>query len=307
MRACAGHLLHSVGPIHFTASASRKSDRPREAEQCFNGLLADKDGEDDGRGQSAQPRCSPEARPQERGHGTHTLRCCRCTCRGQETQGLWAREEPADGGEHLAPQACPRASPPTRSSTAAAIPAPPANLSTTDVRKSGGRGRLAIFSHSRCRQEQEMRLKKLDCERNMCSHLEGESKLNCNYKCISEPCYSEIYGHDEVPCPSLPPPCFASQRCRVRCELFVLAVLPPRVATRCSPRAPSNFLLHGASPRLTVPHGILCSAGGRGRGGLGEVETFRFLFPPQLPTGDGGAQGAHASRGRRSARPVTFR
>merc|ERR1712216_446329 len=159
---------------------------------------ADKDGEDDGRGQSAQPRCSPEARPQERGHGTHTLRCCRCTCRGQETQGLWAREEPADGGEHLAPQACPRASPPTRSSTAAAIPAPPANLSTTDVRKSGGRGRLAIFSHSRCRQEQEMRLKKLDCERNMCSHLEGESKLNCNYKCISEPCHSEIYGHDEV-------------------------------------------------------------------------------------------------------------
>merc|ERR1711943_802 len=51
---------------------------------------------------------------------------------------------------------------------------------------------------SRHTAEQEMRLKKLDCERNMCSHLEGESKLNCNYKCISEPCYSEIYGHDEV-------------------------------------------------------------------------------------------------------------
>ena len=45
-----------------------------------------------------------------------------------------------------------------------------------------------------------MRLKKLDCERNVCSHLAGEDALNCNYKCISQPCYSEIYGHDEVPC-----------------------------------------------------------------------------------------------------------
>ncbi len=47
-------------------------------------------------------------------------------------------------------------------------------------------------------QDQEMRLKKLDCERRTCSHLSGESRLNCNYKCISEPCYSEIYGNDEV-------------------------------------------------------------------------------------------------------------
>mmetsp|Transcript_1941 Transcript_1941/g.3112 ORF Transcript_1941/g.3112 Transcript_1941/m.3112 type:complete len:93 (+) Transcript_1941:346-624(+) len=43
-----------------------------------------------------------------------------------------------------------------------------------------------------------MRLKKLDCERNMCSHLAGESRINCQYKCISEPCYTEIYGHDEL-------------------------------------------------------------------------------------------------------------
>ena len=43
-----------------------------------------------------------------------------------------------------------------------------------------------------------MRLKKLDCERNTCSHLSGESRMNCQYKCISEPCYEEIYGHDEV-------------------------------------------------------------------------------------------------------------
>jgi hypothetical protein len=47
-------------------------------------------------------------------------------------------------------------------------------------------------------QDQEMRLKKLDCERRTCSHLSGESRLNCNYKCISEPCYAEIYGNDEV-------------------------------------------------------------------------------------------------------------
>jgi hypothetical protein len=43
-----------------------------------------------------------------------------------------------------------------------------------------------------------MRLKKLDCERNTCSHLDGETRLSCNYRCISEPCYEEIYGHDEV-------------------------------------------------------------------------------------------------------------
>ena len=47
-------------------------------------------------------------------------------------------------------------------------------------------------------QDQEMRLKKLDCERNTCSHLTGESRMNCQYKCISEQCYHEIYGHDEV-------------------------------------------------------------------------------------------------------------
>ncbi len=47
-------------------------------------------------------------------------------------------------------------------------------------------------------QDQEMRLKKLDYERRTCSHLSGESRLNCNYKCISEPCYTEIYGNDEV-------------------------------------------------------------------------------------------------------------
>ena len=43
-----------------------------------------------------------------------------------------------------------------------------------------------------------MRLKKLDCERNTCSNLDGETRLSCNYRCISEPCYEEIYGHDEV-------------------------------------------------------------------------------------------------------------
>merc|ERR1711939_344724 len=57
-----------------------------------------------------------------------------------------------------------------------------------------------VHSHTRGKQtaDQEMRLKKLDCERNTCSHLDGESRLNCNYKCISEPCYQEIYGQDEV-------------------------------------------------------------------------------------------------------------
>ena len=91
-----------------------------------------------------------------------------------------------------------------------------------------------------------MRLKKLDCERNMCSHLEGESKLNCNYKCISEPCYSEIYGHDEVPCPSLPPPCFASQRCRVRCELHEL------FCARCPPALRGDALLPSRSKQFPV-------------------------------------------------------
>ena len=43
-----------------------------------------------------------------------------------------------------------------------------------------------------------MRLKKLDCERSTCSGLDGESRLNCNYKCISESCYEEIYGQDQV-------------------------------------------------------------------------------------------------------------
>ena len=75
------------------------------------------------------------------------------------------------------------------------------------------RSRDACFSAA---QDQEMRLKKLDCERNSCSHLTGENRLSCQYKCISEPCYAEIYGHDEVcsslasrsvPAPLAVPPC----------------------------------------------------------------------------------------------------
>ena len=58
-----------------------------------------------------------------------------------------------------------------------------------------------VHTHSRGKQQsadQEMRLKKLDCERNTCSNLDGETRLSCNYRCISEPCYEEIYGHDEL-------------------------------------------------------------------------------------------------------------
>merc|ERR1711939_476893 len=58
--------------------------------------------------------------------------------------------------------------------------------------------RRAGASRNKQTADQEMRLKKLDCERNTCSHLDGESRLNCNYKCISEPCYQEIYGQDEL-------------------------------------------------------------------------------------------------------------
>ena len=83
-------------------------------------------------------------------------------------------------------------------------------------------------------QDQEMRLKKLDCERNTCSHLTGESRMNCQYKCISEPCYHEIYGHDEVASCCLPyrvvpnaPPTLCAQRTLLCTVAPALTSLPP--------------------------------------------------------------------------------
>lgn len=76
-----------------------------------------------------------------------------------------------------------------------------------------------------------MRLKKLDCERKSCSHLSDESRLICQYKCISEPCYAEIYGHDEV-----------------------FSLLAPRLSLciLCTPHAKSSALVQRLCPMTTL-------------------------------------------------------
>ena len=38
----------------------------------------------------------------------------------------------------------------------------------------------------------------MDCERTQCAGLFLEVKTTCVYKCVSEACYEEIYGHDEL-------------------------------------------------------------------------------------------------------------
>jgi hypothetical protein len=47
-------------------------------------------------------------------------------------------------------------------------------------------------------QDNEMRLKRMDCERTVCTGLRDETRTNCLYQCISQDCFNEVYGHDHV-------------------------------------------------------------------------------------------------------------
>jgi hypothetical protein len=47
-------------------------------------------------------------------------------------------------------------------------------------------------------QDQDMRLKRIDCERTACQGTKGEARATCTYKCISPQCFDEVYAHDPV-------------------------------------------------------------------------------------------------------------
>ncbi|EKX43220.1 hypothetical protein GUITHDRAFT_140783 [Guillardia theta CCMP2712] len=46
--------------------------------------------------------------------------------------------------------------------------------------------------------DREMRSRRNNCEKEVCSGLIGEARLSCTYKCISPACYEEIYAKDEL-------------------------------------------------------------------------------------------------------------
>ncbi|KAJ1490904.1 hypothetical protein T484DRAFT_3273578 [Baffinella frigidus] len=46
--------------------------------------------------------------------------------------------------------------------------------------------------------DRELRTRRNDCERDVCTGLVGETKLICAYKCVSEECYDEVYGKDTL-------------------------------------------------------------------------------------------------------------
>ncbi|KAJ1482131.1 hypothetical protein T484DRAFT_1952656 [Baffinella frigidus] len=46
--------------------------------------------------------------------------------------------------------------------------------------------------------DNEMRLKRMDCERTVCAGLRDEMRTNCLYQCISQDCFNEVYAHDHV-------------------------------------------------------------------------------------------------------------
>jgi hypothetical protein len=47
-------------------------------------------------------------------------------------------------------------------------------------------------------QDRELRTRRNDCERDVCTGLLGEVKLTCVYKCVSAECHEEVYGKDSV-------------------------------------------------------------------------------------------------------------
>ncbi len=49
-----------------------------------------------------------------------------------------------------------------------------------------------------CVQDQDMRIKRIDCERTTCQGLKGESRATCTYRCVSPQCFDEVYANDPV-------------------------------------------------------------------------------------------------------------
>jgi len=46
--------------------------------------------------------------------------------------------------------------------------------------------------------DREFRQRKIDCASSECAGKVGADEMNCTYKCMSQGCFSEIYGHDEI-------------------------------------------------------------------------------------------------------------
>uniref|UniRef100_A0A7S0Z2W1 Uncharacterized protein n=1 Tax=Hemiselmis tepida TaxID=464990 RepID=A0A7S0Z2W1_9CRYP len=61
-----------------------------------------------------------------------------------------------------------------------------------DARPRGNKGA------SRPAADQDMRLKRIDCERTQCRALSGEARSTCTYRCMSPTCFTEVYAHDEL-------------------------------------------------------------------------------------------------------------
>uniref|UniRef100_A0A6U4UP22 Uncharacterized protein n=1 Tax=Hemiselmis andersenii TaxID=464988 RepID=A0A6U4UP22_HEMAN len=61
-----------------------------------------------------------------------------------------------------------------------------------DARPRGNKG------SSRPAADQDMRLKRIDCERTQCRGMQGEARSTCTYQCMSPACFSEVYAHDEL-------------------------------------------------------------------------------------------------------------
>mmetsp|Transcript_33340 Transcript_33340/g.65041 ORF Transcript_33340/g.65041 Transcript_33340/m.65041 type:complete len:143 (+) Transcript_33340:203-631(+) len=51
---------------------------------------------------------------------------------------------------------------------------------------------------SRPAADQDMRLKRIDCERTQCRGMLGEERQTCTYRCMSPNCFHEVYAHDEL-------------------------------------------------------------------------------------------------------------
>mmetsp|Transcript_52769 Transcript_52769/g.107657 ORF Transcript_52769/g.107657 Transcript_52769/m.107657 type:complete len:126 (-) Transcript_52769:145-522(-) len=46
--------------------------------------------------------------------------------------------------------------------------------------------------------DRELRTRRSECERDVCTGLQNEVKLTCTYRCISPECYEEVYSKDEI-------------------------------------------------------------------------------------------------------------
>mmetsp|Transcript_92634 Transcript_92634/g.135398 ORF Transcript_92634/g.135398 Transcript_92634/m.135398 type:complete len:124 (-) Transcript_92634:204-575(-) len=46
--------------------------------------------------------------------------------------------------------------------------------------------------------DRELRTRRNECEKDVCTGLSGEGKMTCAYRCISPECFDEVYAKDEI-------------------------------------------------------------------------------------------------------------